>query len=964
MLIISLLLSVVFILLWLNPQLWLGTVMVITRGHWLLKLLSLKPMASFLSVQNRGIWLWDLQRDQILIRGPRLVQAGFSSEELTLTGQEFIALVDGQDSLRFNRTVRDFVREHTHLNVECRLVGSQTQPWLRFTGAALLRDRKGRLQMAMGVIEDVGAHKVHIATINAMNEENAAIEQQRIDQLVRTKMQLQELVNQQLQLLDTLPLALAWKDNRGVYLGCNKLFASYAGQLRPANVVGKSDWDLSWVAHAAAIAVEDEQVVSGELASVELEKSTVLPDNSEVDLRIKKVPLIDSSDNIVGCLATFEDITQNNKMVRLVEAEGYLLQDVMDNSAAIISVVDRNQVFIRVNRYFARMINKPVSEIIGKPTQEIIPQRLSERVSAICQHIISTGESVSEEYKSKDAHGNNHYFMASVTPMFDANGEVDRIITVSNEITQIKRVQQDLEEARQKAEAAVDIKAQFLANMSHEIRTPMNAILGLSQLALATNLNEKQHDYIDKISYSAKNLLGIINDILDFSKIEAGKFSLDERPFDLRLLVQNLCSIFLMRADKKGLVFSQHMAKEVPIFVCADSLRLHQVLVNLLGNAIKFTTKGKVQLSVQTIAEDEHAHTLRFAVKDTGVGLTEAQMASLFQPFEQADASVSRQFGGTGLGLAICKRLVNLMGGEITVSSEYHKGSEFSFDIDVKRADADQVVAANTALAPMQMPDFCGAKILLVEDNDINRQVASELLQPLNLVVSVAVNGREAVDKVMAEHYDLVLMDIQMPIMDGYTATREIRKIYDKLQLPVLGLTANVMFEDRLDSLSAGLNAHIAKPIDREELLTTLMQFLKVDGVVKDLTEVHSGEANLLPAELPGLTIAARMRALRLSPQRYLTLLHGFVNNYATEGVQIMQLLELGKFDDARALVHRLKGLSGNLGAVAVYKLTCELEVVLAGFDVNVDLELCLTLAKQLIVAVDEVSNSASTIAC
>jgi len=414
-------------------------------------------------------------------------------------------------------------------------------------------------------------------------------------------------------------------------------------------------------------------------------------------------------------------------------------------------------------------------------------------------------------------------------------------------ITRLNRKQQELErkseglrvtnvqlaEARVSADTANIAKSDFLANMSHEIRTPMHAILGMTHLALKTELNDKQKNYIGKAHHSAENLLGIPNDILDFSKIEANKLELEVVDFQLEAVIDNMITLIKLMAEEKGIQLSVCIDPDVPKYLNGDPLRLGQVLINLGDNAVKFSNQGDtISFNVTLQEETELDARLQFNVQDTGIGITPEQQEKLFQPFSQADNSTTREYGGTGLGLVISQKIVQMMDGEFWVESEQDVGSTFTFTVHLKKqqgslsqigsSDAQSKSTHNEATARLH-----GAKILLVDDNDLNQEYIRELLDMIGITVETAFNGQEALNLLAKQDFDGVLMDCQMPVMDGYEATRQIRKQEKFKDLPVIAMTANAMKGDREKVLAVGMNDHIPKPFKIDVMFATLAKWIK-----------------------------------------------------------------------------------------------------------------------------------------
>ncbi|MFT5506309.1 MAG: signal transduction histidine kinase/ActR/RegA family two-component response regulator [Gammaproteobacteria bacterium] len=388
----------------------------------------------------------------------------------------------------------------------------------------------------------------------------------------------------------------------------------------------------------------------------------------------------------------------------------------------------------------------------------------------------------------------------------------------------------ELVQAKIQAEDALKIKSHFLANMSHEIRTPMSAVIGMIHLVMKSDLNDKQAGYLQKAQTSANNLLNIINDILDFSKIEAGKLEIEETNFGLSQVVNNVIGILKLKADENSVQIELDSDSDVPEHLLGDSMRLSQILINLMSNAIKFShSGGRVTLRIEVKEKRAGDLTLLFSVSDSGIGINKKQQKKLFSAFSQADNSTTRRYGGTGLGLSISKQITNLMGGEIWLESTEGAGSKFLFSLPFKTISADefqlrQVVREDNEL-PKAIAKLKGQRILLVEDNDINQELVRELLESEGMQVEIAFNGKEALALLEKADFDCVLMDCQMPVMDGYDATRAIRNLSKFNNLPVIALTANVMKEDIVSVFSSGMNDHVSKPVNPETLYLTMAKW-------------------------------------------------------------------------------------------------------------------------------------------
>lgn len=502
------------------------------------------------------------------------------------------------------------------------------------------------------------------------------------------------------------------------------------------------------------------------------------------------------------------------------------------------------------------------------------------------------------------------------------NDELTILIKWFNQFqTKLKNDYNLLNILKLKAEETAKMKAEFLANMSHEIRTPINGIIGMTHLLKETALTVKQKKYVENIEHSSTSLLRIINDILDFSKIESGKMNIDTIDFDLRKLLSNVISVIEFQAKKKKLSIDIVYGKNIEYSLHGDSLRISQILINLLSNAVKFTEEGSITIEVLSI----NTH-FTFKVIDTGIGMTHIQQKNLFGAFSQADGSTTRKYGGTGLGLSISKQLVELMGGEIKCVSQKDKGSTFSFDLTLLTAKNKMLLHQKEVQQLENRNDLEGIHILLAEDNTINQEIIIGLLEKSKIAVDIATNGKEVVEIFSnnSSKYELILMDLHMPIMDGFEATQQIRKTPKGKNIPIIALTANAMQEDIEKTQKAGMNEHLNKPIEVEKLWNTLLKYLSQKVEQKSSGEKKDTDTDtVIIPKFIHIDTKIGLHHMGGNKKLYLKILQNFYTHYKDLKLENLSTQELKSF------FHTIKGLSANIGALELSEISQKIEKTL-----------------------------------
>ena len=619
-------------------------------------------------------------------------------------------------------------------------------------------------------------------------------------------------------LIDNLPDSVYVKDIQSRKVIANPVDVKYMGLQSEEEVLGKNDYDIYPKEIADSSFADDQFVFQSGLPQLNKEDFFVDNQNHKHWMLNSKVPIRDEQGKIIGLVGIGKDITARKEE----ETQRKLLETAIDNSIDAIQIVeiDQNDLtlskVIYVNEGCCKMTGYSKEEFIGKTPRILRDSKSDDSKLQLINEAILKHESCEMEISDYRKNGEAFWSILSITPVANSEGKYTHWIAIKRDISERKQMEKELIKAKEKAEAGSRAKSEFLANMSHEIRTPLNSVVGFSDLLLKTKLGDTQHQYVSAVYQSANSLLDIINAILDFSKIEAGKLEIDVDKTDVFEIGYQVADVISFQANKKNLEVLLNIALDVPRFIWTDAIRLRQVLVNLMGNAVKFTATGEVELKIETLKNDSKERaTFKFSVRDTGIGIDPANQEKIFDAFSQEDASINRKFGGTGLGLAISKKLLGLMGSELQLESTPQKGSTFFFTLDVKIMDGDAVEWTNT---------YNYKNILIVDDNTNNRLILKDMLALKQINVDEAENGVEAIKKLKTgKIYDVILMDYHMPVMDGIETIRNIRKDLNLIDLPIMLLHSS-SDDESINAACKNLkvNLRLVKPIKMKYLFDAL----------------------------------------------------------------------------------------------------------------------------------------------
>ncbi len=630
-------------------------------------------------------------------------------------------------------------------------------------------------------------------------------------------------------LMDNLPDLVYFKDLESRFTGINKAHAAVFGLSDPAQALGKTDLDFFANEHAGQAFADEKEIIRTGQSVVGKEEKEIWPDGQETWVSTTKMPLRDPSGNIIGTFGVSRDITAS----KLAEAENARLAVLVNSSDDAIFSVTREGIIATWNAGAERMYGYTAVEIKGKHFSTLIPEDSRADLSG-SQEKLFAGEALTHfEHNNMRKDGSRLIVSLTLSPIKDATGFVTGISGIARDITEQKFIEkalresgEELQRAKEAAEAASNAKSEFLANISHELRTPMNAIIGMTDLALDTDITPEQREYLTTVKAGADSLLTLINDILDFSKIEAGKLEIDRIGFSLRETLENTMRTLALRAHEKGLELACRVPPEMPDSLVGDPDRLKQIIVNLVGNAVKFTLQGEVVVNVEIESKTEENVALHFAVKDTGIGIPPEKQEMIFKAFTQADASTTRQFGGTGLGLAIASRLVVMMGGKLWLESEVGKGSTFHFTVHFPwmKSPAERPAHAESA-------HLIDLPVLIVDDNATNRRILDEILSKWGMRPVSVESGPEALATIdratkAAQPFPLMILDVNMPGMDGFEVAERVNKNPALGGATIMMLSSATRPGDIARCKQVGVAAYLMKPVRRGELLEAILDVL------------------------------------------------------------------------------------------------------------------------------------------
>jgi PAS domain S-box-containing protein len=756
-----------------------------------------------LESSGAGTWDWDITTNTVSFSASIFAMLHYQPGELGASLETWLDLLHPDDrplveqelQVHLDGTTPTYQTEHRIRN------GSGTWLWMMSSGKVVERDAQGAPLRMLGIYSNISQRK-------------------QVEEKLRQNQALLQTI------LDHTPVAIYVKSISGRFLLVSHQFTRIL-QRPCSEIIGKTDAEL-FPANLVQAWHESEHPVITEGKTVQCEEQITYGDDTHTMMTVK-FPLYDAQGAIYALGGIVTDITERKMMEEALRSSYVLRQTFFDNSPALISIKDIEGRYLLVNQHFLKLLGHTVEHVVGKTDEQLFPPALAATYRAHDQRVLATNSSIEiEELFRLRRHAPEHTLTAISMkfPLHDEHGAIYAIGTISTDITERKAMEQTLQQAKEAAEAASNAKSEFLANMSHEIRTPLNAILGMTTLLLNSQQSQQQHDFTETIRTSSDALLGLINDILDFSRIERGNLELEVAPFNLRECIEGAFRLIAFQAAEKRLDLAYTIDAHIPPMLAGDMLRLQQILVNLLSNAVKFTEQGEVVVTVsgerKTVASDPSPHyALHISVRDTGIGIAPEQRQRIFDAFSQADNSRIRKYGGTGIGLTVSQRLVAMMGGSIRVESSEGSGSTFHVTLALP-------VVPEQPEPPHISHVLKQRRMLIVDDNATSAAILSTYVQAWGMQPRIITSGREALQCLQrGEHFDVAVLDMHLPDVDGLTLAKQIHQQPHKQHLPLLLWSPlNPAGRERLGDFAAFL----AKPLNPGHLAATLTNLFSHDA--------------------------------------------------------------------------------------------------------------------------------------
>lgn len=869
---------------------------------------------------NDGLWDWNLLTNEVYFSESWKNMLGFSGDEISSAFKEWEERVHPKELTGVWEKLRQHLEGKTSsFQIEHQLKCKDgTYKWVLTRGKVVSYSAGGRPQRVLGILLDITQQKEMKKKILA--------QQKSLYKILNTSKELMLVADQD-----------------GKIMFANQSFLKRMGYsletLTKQNVRFIHPPEIE---NEGVVLIED--MLRGKIDACEMKLHT--RKGETVPVRAK-ITIIEWNGSI-AVLECFTDLTVIRNLEEDIHQRKMLQRALLDNMPYIGWIKDQEGRYMAVNQTFEKVIGYREREVIGKKDRDIWPKNF-EGGYMDSEKEVRRGRQIIFERKIKKKQG-AMWLEIFKTPLINDRGKIVGSTGMARDITEKKEYQKQVRAAKEEAEAANLAKSQFLANVSHEIRTPLNSIIGFTELLWESHLSEEQSEYVKEIKSASESLLVLINTILDFSKIEAEKIVLEHKKFCLTNLVEETMAVFIPEAQEKGIDIVSYVEWDMPQPLIGDRFRLKQVLSHLIGNAVKFTDEGAVYLCVKRIGEERDKVKLKFEILDTGKGIQEKDINKLMKPFAKGDALTSIGYEGTGLGLAIASKILEVMQSSISVTSEVGKGSNFSFIVDLdifrEQEEVHELPVPKSMVLESIHKEKCERsikeliKVLLVEDSATNRRMMQKTLEKNGIRCDCVENGQEALERIQKAKYDIIFMDCQMPVMDGYTAAQEIRKREKSGEHSlIIALTANALKGDKEKCLAAGMDDYISKPIDIHQLFSKINKYLKIDEAVEEVQRKQYADPLFRLTEEIGFEKEEAREFL-------LDYIEETIHTTFSE-IEVIQREQ--KDPSIKKYIHGLKGTSLNFGLTGIYEKSKKLEEFYQGNDIENSLSLLYQIKNELL---------------